>query len=113
MKMPGEAYRLPPDKREKLRRAKRLEWVTIFFMLTIIAAISLTMGASQTMKAMWTEDVLSLIPPAAFLIGTHFFGKPPDDQFPYGYRRAVMIAFLCGALALLIFGLYIFIDSVA
>jgi cation diffusion facilitator family transporter len=112
MKMPGEPYQLPPDKKEKLERAKRLEWITILFMLTIIAVMSLTMGASQTMKAMWTEDVLSLIPPIAFLIGTRFFGKPPDDQFPYGYRRAVMIAFLSGAVALLGFGIYIFIDSV-
>jgi cation diffusion facilitator family transporter len=112
MRMPGEPYRLPPDKKEKLERAKRLEWVTIFFMLTIIAAISMTMGASQTMKAMWTEDVLSLIPPVAFLFGTRYFDRPPDDQFPYGYRRAVMIAFLAAAVALLGFGLYIFIDSV-
>jgi cation diffusion facilitator family transporter len=112
MKMPGEAYRLPPDKKEKLDRAKRLEWVTILFMLTIIAAISLTMGASQTMKAMWTEDVLSLVPPVAFLVGTYYFNKPPDERFPYGYRRAVMIAFLAASVALLGFGIYIFIDSV-
>src|SRR3954464_5286617 len=112
MKMPGAPYRLPPDKKEKLERAKRLEWVTIFFMLTIIAAISLTMGASQTMKAMWTEDVLSLVPPVAFLFGTRYFDRPPDDTFPYGYRRAVMTPFLAAAVALLGFGLYIFIDSV-
>jgi cation diffusion facilitator family transporter len=112
MKMPVEPFRLPEEKQSALRRAKRLEWITILFMLTIIAAISLTMGASQTMKAMWTEDVLSLIPPIAFLIGARYFGRPPDEQFPYGYRRAVMIAFLAAAVALLGFGLYIFIDSV-
>jgi divalent metal cation (Fe/Co/Zn/Cd) transporter len=112
MKMPGDPFRLPEDKQPAFRRAKRLEWITILFMLTIIAVISLTMGASQTMKAMWTEDVLSLIPPIAFLIGVRYFGKPPDEQFPYGYRRAVMIAFLAAAMALLGFGLYIFIDSV-
>lgn len=111
MKMPGPSYKLPPDKEEKLHRAKRLEWVTILLMLTIIAAISLTMGASQTMKAMWTEDVLSLVPPIAFLVGTRYMSKPPDDRFPYGYRRAVMISFLCAAVALLGFGTYIFIDS--
>jgi divalent metal cation (Fe/Co/Zn/Cd) transporter len=111
MKMPGDAFEMPPDKREKLRRAKRLEWVTILFMLTIIAAISLTMGASQTMKAMWTEDVLSLVPPVAFLFGIRYFDRPPDDTFPYGYRRAVMIAFLAASVALLGFGLYIFVDS--
>lgn len=112
MKMPGDPFELPPDKEKKLQRAQRLEWITILFMLTIIAAISLTMGASQTMKAMWTEDVLSLIPPIAFLIGTRYMKKPPDDEFPYGYRRAVMIAFLAAAVALLGFGIYIFIDSV-
>ena len=112
MKMPGDPFEMPPDKEEKLERAKRLEWVTIIFMVTIIAAISLTMGASETMKAMWTEDVLSLIPPIAFLIGARYMTKPPNDKFPYGYRRAIMIAFLCAAVALLGFGLYIFIDSV-
>jgi cation diffusion facilitator family transporter len=55
---------------------------------------------------------LSLVPPVAFLVGTRYFGKPPDDEFPYGYRRAVMIAFLAAAVALLGFGLYLFIDSV-
>ena len=113
MKMPAEPYQLPPEKQEKLHRAKRLEWITIFFMLTIIAAIGLVMGSSQAMKAMWTEDILSLIPPAAFLFGMHYRSKPPDDQFPYGYRRAVLIAFLCAALALFGFGLYLIIDSLA
>lgn len=111
MKMPGSAYHVPPDKQGAVDRAKRLEWMTILFMLTIIAAIGLTMGASQAMKAVWIEDVLSLIPPIAFLIGTYYRGKPPDERFPYGYRRAVLIAFLCAALALFSFGLYILIDS--
>lgn len=112
MKMPGRPFQLPPDKQDAMQRAKRLEWLTILFMLTIIAAIGLTMGMSQAMKAVWTEDVLSLIPPIAFLVGTHYLGKPPDDRFPYGYRRAMMIAGLCGSLALFGFGLYILISSV-
>src|SRR3954467_11634553 len=101
MKMPVEPFRLPEEKQPAFRRGERPAGITILFMLTIIAAISLTMGASQTMKAMWTEDVLSLVPPIAFLIGASYFGKPPDEQFPYGYRRAVMIAFLAAAVALL------------
>jgi divalent metal cation (Fe/Co/Zn/Cd) transporter len=112
MKMPGPPFRLPPDKQVLMRRARRLEWWTIFFMLTVIAAVGSTMGASQTMKAAWTEDLLSLIPPTAFLIGSHYLAKPPTDQFPYGYRRAVMIACLSGSLALVALGAYIFIDSV-
>jgi cation diffusion facilitator family transporter len=111
MRMPGPPYRLPPEKQAQMRKARRLEWWTIFLMLTVIAVVGLTMGASQTMKAAWTEDLLSLIPPTVFLIGSHFLSKPPDDQFPYGYRRAVMIACLCASVALFALGSYIFVDS--
>jgi len=69
-------------------------------MISIIAVIGLTMGSSEAMKTMWIEDILSLIPLIAFLIGTRYFDRPPDDQFLYGYRRAVMIAFLTAAVAL-------------
>lgn len=105
-------YNMPPEKEQALRRAVRLEWTSIAFMLTIIAVIGLTMGASQAMKAVWTEDLLSLVPPIVFLIGTHYRDKPADPQFPYGYRRAVLVAYMCSALALFAFGLYILTDSV-
>jgi cation diffusion facilitator family transporter len=81
-------------------------------MLSIIGVMSATMGASQTMKAMWTEDLLSLIPPIAFLFSLRYRDKPPDEEFPYGYRRAMLVAFLCGACALFGFGAYLLIDSV-
>jgi len=112
MKFPVKPYRLPEDKQQVIDRAKRLSWITIGFMLSIVVVIGLTMGSSEAMKAVWIEDILSLIPPIAFLVGTRYFDRPPDDQFPYGYRRAVMIAFLTAAVALLGFGLYILIDSV-
>ncbi|HEY0365071.1 MAG TPA: cation diffusion facilitator family transporter [Pyrinomonadaceae bacterium] len=113
MKFPGKPYHLPDDKQKAINRAKRLAWITIVFMLSIVAVIGLTMGSSEAMKAVWIEDILSLIPPVAFLVGTRYFDRPPDDQFPYGYRRAVMIAFLTAAVALLGFGLYILIDAVS
>src|SRR5215217_5154215 len=113
MKFPGDPYRLPEDKQQAMKRAKRLAWITIAFMISIIAVIGITMGSSEAMKAVWIEDLLSLIPPVAFLIGTRYFHRPPDAEFPYGYRRAVMIAFLTAAVALLGFGLYILIDSVS
>src|SRR5690349_15385850 len=69
------------------------------------------MGSSEAMKAVWVEDVLSLVPPIAFLVGTRYFDRPPDDKFPYGYLRAVMIAFLTAAVALVGFGLYLLIDA--
>jgi len=113
MKLPGDPFRLPPHKRPASKQAKRLEIATIIFVLSIIAAISAVMGSSQTMKAMWVEDVLSLVPPIAFLIGRRFADKPPDEQFMYGYRRTMSVGFLTAATALLSLGLYILIDSIA
>ncbi|HEY0458444.1 MAG TPA: cation diffusion facilitator family transporter [Pyrinomonadaceae bacterium] len=105
-------YNLPDDKADALERARRLEYWSLFFLFTIIVALGLTMGASQAMKAMWAEDFLSLVPTSAVLIGIHFRRKKPDAQFPYGYRRAVQICFLAGAIALFGFGVYILIDSI-
>jgi cation diffusion facilitator family transporter len=109
---PFPDYELPPEKEAALQRARRVEWWTIFFLLTIIIVVGLSMGMSQTMKAMWVEDTVSLVPPAAFLVGVYYRRKPPDDEFPYGYRRAVLTAFLAGSVALFGFGLYILGDSV-
>jgi divalent metal cation (Fe/Co/Zn/Cd) transporter len=108
----GAEYNLPPDKAEVLRRAKRVEWTFIAFLLSIIVVMALVMGSSQTMKAMWIEDTLSLVPSCSFLVGIHFRHKSPDEAFPYGYRRAVLVGFMAGAVTLLGFGLYILGDSV-
>lgn len=107
-----EAFKMPADKEEKLRRAQRLEWLTIGFMLSIIAVIGLALGSSQAMKAAWVEDILSLVPPIAFLIAARFRSKEPNERFPWGYRRAMSIAFLVAALALFAFGSYILVDSI-
>ena len=107
-----EAFAMPADKEEKLHRAIRLEWATIGFMISIIAVIGFASGSSQAMKAAWVEDLLSLVPPIAFLVAVRFRSKKPSRRFPWGYRRAMSIAFLVAALALFAFGLYILVDSV-
>lgn len=108
----GARYELPADKQQALQRAKHIEWIFIAFLLSIIVVMALVMGSSQTMKAMWIEDTLSLVPSCSFLLGVHFRHKPPDEAFPYGYRRAVLVGFMSGAITLLGFGLYILGDSV-
>jgi cation diffusion facilitator family transporter len=112
MSVHGSAFRPPADKRRLFDRATRLEWISLGFMLTIIAAIGCTMGASEAMKAVWIEDVLSLVPPAAYLISVRWRDKDPTDEFPYGYRRASLIGYLTAAVALLGFGIYIFIEAI-
>ncbi len=103
---------LPPDKEAIHRKAVRLEWITIAYLTSAVIAIYLTLGASQAMKAVWFEDLLSLVPPIAFLIASRVRRRKPTDEFPYGYHRAVGISYLTSALALLGMGLFILYDSV-
>jgi divalent metal cation (Fe/Co/Zn/Cd) transporter len=106
-----EQFEMPADRRELLSRARRLEWVTLALMLTVIVAIYLTMGSSQAMKVVWIENMLSLVPPLSFLVADRFARRAPTPEFPYGYHRAVSIAFLSGAMALTIFGGFVLTDS--
>ena len=80
---------LPREQQEALRKAIRLEWITIGYMITSIALVALVMGSSQAMKAAWVEDVLALIPPVAFLIAVRQARKPPSPEYPYGMHRSI------------------------
>lgn len=102
---------LPQDLQDVQRKAIRLEWITIAYLLSAITAIYFTLGSSQAMKGAWLEDMLSLAPPVAFLISARVRYRPPDARHPYGYHRAVEVAFLAAALALLIMGTYLVLDS--
>jgi len=102
---------MPPDVQEVQRRAIRLEWITIAYLLSAITAIYFTLGSSQAMKGAWLEDMLSLAPPIAFLVSARVRYRPPDARHPYGYHRAVEVGFLAAALALLLIGVYLILDS--
>ena len=108
----GVDYDLPPKQCKALRRATRLEWISIAFLASIVVIMGLVMGSSQTMKAMWLEDILSIVPSCSFLVGAHFRKKKPTEAYPYGYRRAVLVGFMCGAVALFGFGVMILFDSI-
>jgi divalent metal cation (Fe/Co/Zn/Cd) transporter len=69
------------------------------------------MGSSQAMKAAWVEDLLSLIPPLAFLVAVHQARKRPSVSHPYGHHRAVGAGHLAAAIALLSMGLFLLYDS--
>lgn len=102
---------LPPEQHEALRRATRLEWWTLAAMTASVVAVFLVSGSSQAMKAAWIEDTLSLLPPLSFLIAARVIRRPPSARHPYGYHRAIGIAHLVSAVALLGLGLYLLIDS--
>lgn len=102
---------MPPEKREELRRATKLEWWTLFWMATVVLVIGLAMGSSQAMKTAWVEDILSLVPPIAFLVAARIRARKPTGEFPYGFHRVVSIAFLVSALALFSFGALLLFES--
>jgi divalent metal cation (Fe/Co/Zn/Cd) transporter len=103
---------LPPDLQEVQRKAVRLEWVTLAYLVTAVVAIFFTLGSSQAMKGAWLEDMLSLAPPTAFLIASRIRYRHPNARFAFGYHRAVEIGYLTAALALLFMGLFLIVDSV-
>ncbi len=105
-------HELPDERERDRRRAIRLEWATIAAMLSVIAALYFALGSSQAMKTAWVEDILSLVPPLAFLIASRYSGRPPTGRFPYGFHRTVAIAFLCASVALAGFGVLLLYDAV-
>lgn len=105
-------YQVPEDKKSDLNYLIRLEWVNLGFRLSIIVVLYFLLGSSQAMKAAWLEDMLSLLPPIAFLIAMRVRSRPPSPAYPYGHQRATVIAFLCAAVALALLGGYLVVDSV-
>jgi cation diffusion facilitator family transporter len=105
-------FEFPSELIDDLEKAKRLEIITIIYLISVVAVMYITMGSSQAMKTAWLEDALSLIPSLSFLTASKIFHKKPDRQHPYGYHRVTTISFLCGSLALSGMGVYLFIDSI-
>ena len=105
------SFELPPELQESLEKAKKLEWATIGYQLSVVVVMFLVMGSSEAMKSAWLEDTLGMVPSVVFLIATKINNKKPDDKFRYGYHRVFSIAFLIGATALLVMGLFLVIDS--
>ena len=106
-----DAFEYPEELVPVYRKARRLEWTTAAYILSAATLVYLTMGNSQAMKTAWFEDLLSLTPSVSFLIASRLALKKPNGEFPYGYHRAVSIAYLCSAVALFAVGGFLLIDS--
>nr|WP_311380724.1 cation transporter [Arthrobacter sp. ISL-28] len=61
----------------------------------------------------WIEDLLSVLPPIAFLLAVRLIRRPPTKKHPYGYHRSVGIAHLVAAMALVAMGAFLIVDSAA
>jgi cobalt-zinc-cadmium efflux system protein len=102
----------PPEIRDDIAAATRLEWWNIGWSISIIVVMGLAMGSSQAMKTAWVEDTLGLVPPIVFLIAVHFEAKPADKRHHYGFDRVNGLGFLVAAVALAAVGLLLLKDAV-
>lgn len=105
------AWEMPPEKARIRKRAERLEWFTIGYLITVGIVLYFALGSSQAMQAAWLEDLFSMIPPVVFLVGSHFSTKAPNKRYPYGYHRATTVAFLAASSALVVLAIWLIIDA--
>lgn len=100
-----------PDAERVLRTAHRLAWISIAYIVSTIALLFVVMSGSQALKTEMTGELLSLIPPILFLVGTKVAGREPNRIYPFGYERAVSAGYVGSAVALLMVGLYLLLDG--
>lgn len=100
-----------PEQLRHLRRAKRLEWITLAWIGGTVVLVGLVAGQSQAMRAAWAEDALSLLPPLAFLVAARRIRREPSREHPYGHHRSIGVAHLVAAIALLTMSIYLIISS--
>ena len=92
-------------------KAIKYEWISFIYMISATIFSFLVMSNSQTMKTIWLEDTLGIIPPLSFLISSKIIKKRATKQFPYGFHRVTGMAFLTSSLALFFLGVYLLIDG--
>ncbi|TCP31885.1 cation transporter [Sphingomonas sp. BK235] len=105
------AGRVPEALVPVMARARRLEYWSIAWTLSVILVMGAAMGSSQTMKTAWIEDCLSLVPPIVFLVSAHLERRAPSALFPNGFARAPGVAFALAAAALAALGAILLFDS--
>lgn len=108
---PAPKHEFSASQHATIRKAVRLEWLTLAYLSSVVVLMYMVMGSSQAMKTAWVEDMLSMVPPIMFLLTNHWRNKAPNNHFPYGYHRITSIGYLVSALALLVVGGYLIVDS--
>lgn len=100
-----------PDVAARLKRAERLEWLTLAWMASVLAVMTLAVGGSAAFATALFEDWLSLVPAIVFLIAARLERKGPTARFPFGFHRVNSLAFLIAAVALFAVGGLLLFES--
>jgi divalent metal cation (Fe/Co/Zn/Cd) transporter len=106
-----ERIEFPPEQAEAFRKARRLEWITVAFISSAALLLYLTMGSSQAMRTSWLEDMISLVPPIAFLVCSRLATRKATVGLPYGMHSSVSIGYLTASLALLAMGCFLLAEA--
>lgn len=103
---------LPDELSCTVHKAIRLEYWNLFWTATIIAAMGLVLGQSQTMKTAWVEDTLGVVPPIMFLIAAHMeLRGERSERFPFGFERVNGLGFFVAAVALTAVGVLLLYNA--
>ncbi len=113
MKAPGAIHReaMPEVQQRALKRAILLSWLTIAYLAVDTAVLFLIKGNSQAMQAAWVQDLLAVIPPLSFLIGTRIVARRATKRYPYGFHQAMDVSHFLSAASLLAFGGFLLFQS--
>lgn len=105
-------FEFPPEQEAQFQKAKRLEYVTIAYMVSASALLYLVMGSSQAMRTGFFEDVINVVPSLAFLVCARVARMAPRPDYPYGFHTSVSIGYLTASLALLAMGAFLAAEAV-
>jgi cation diffusion facilitator family transporter len=108
----GQPFQFPQELQADRRQIKRLCWASIIGLGSAAVFLGLTLGQSQTMKTAWVGDMLAIIPPVGSLVAMRFEFRPATGRFPFGYFRAISVAFLVAAAVLSLIGAWLLYDAV-
>lgn len=104
---------MPEKQQTALRKAIKLEWMTIIWVLFSIALVGVVAGQSQAMRSAWIEDMLALVPPIAFLLASRISRAVPSKRYPYGRYRSIAIGHQAAAMTLLVMGGLLIYEAVS
>lgn len=107
----GEPFEFPREQQELRQKARRMAFITLGVLGFAALSLALTLGQSQAMKTAWVSDLLSLLTPILMLAAMRYEKRRPSARFPFGYYRALSVAFLGTAAALWVVGGWLLYDS--
>lgn len=102
---------LPDEQRAALAKAVRVQWISLGVLVVSASLIALAAGQSQAMQASLFDELLSFLPPIAFLIAVRAIRIGPNLKHPYGHHRSIGAGHLVAAIALLGMGVFLVVNS--